>query len=103
MVLAAKDALGAVWQDPDFDPEQPAFYSVRILKISTPRWTTYDSAFYDNDGPGDVPAEIQERAYTSPIWYVPPNELHESNIAPIPVRSPSFYMNQQSQKSEGTG
>lgn len=63
--------LGAVWQDPDFDPASSAFYYVRVLEIATPRWTTYDAARFSETLPGNVPAEIRERAYTSPIWYTP--------------------------------
>ena len=63
--------LTAHWQDPDFDPEQHAFYYVRVLEIPTPRWTTYDAAFYGVDLPDTVPATIQDRAYTTPIWYTP--------------------------------
>ncbi len=63
--------LTAHWQDPDFDPEEHAFYYVRVLEIPTPRWTTYDAAFYGIDLPDTVPATIQDRAYTSPIWYTP--------------------------------
>jgi len=63
--------MDAYWEDPDFDPSQPAFYYVRVLEISTPRWTTYDAAFFDIDLPDNVPATIQDRAYTSPIWYTP--------------------------------
>ncbi len=64
--------LSAVWQDPDFDPGQTAFYYARVLEILTPRWTTYDSAFYRTPLPQGVPAQIQERAYTSPVWYAAP-------------------------------
>ncbi len=59
------------WKDPDFDPQQRAFYYVRVLEIPTPRWTTYDAVFYGKALPRDVPAAEQERAYTSPIWYTP--------------------------------
>jgi hypothetical protein len=66
------DALiGTYWQDPNFDPDQSAFYYVRVLEIPTPRWTTYDAAFFDIERPSIVPATIQDRAYTSPIWYTP--------------------------------
>ncbi len=63
--------LFAYWQDPDFDPSERAFYYVRVLEIPTPRWTTYDAAFFGFDPPQGVPASQQERAYTSPIWYTP--------------------------------
>jgi hypothetical protein len=66
------DALmTAYWQDPDFDPEEAAFYYLRVLEIPTPRWTTYDAVFFNIDRPDNVPATIQDRAYTSPIWYTP--------------------------------
>jgi hypothetical protein len=64
--------LAAHWKDPDFDPKERAFYYVRVLEIPTPRWTTYDAAFYGIDRPKNVPATLQDRAYTSPIWYTPP-------------------------------
>jgi hypothetical protein len=63
--------LAAHWADPDFDPSEPAFYYVRVLEIPTPRWTTYDAAFFGIPLPDNVPATIQDRAYTSPIWYAP--------------------------------
>ena len=66
------DAMFAAhWTDPDFDPDQPAFYYVRVLEIPTPRWTTYDAAFFGIDLPSNVPATIQDRAYTTPVWYTP--------------------------------
>ena len=64
-------ALQAHWTDPDFDKKERAFYYVRVLEIPTPRWTTYDAKFFGVDRPTDVPASIQERAYTSPVWYTP--------------------------------
>ncbi|KUJ82839.1 DUF3604 domain-containing protein [Microbulbifer flavimaris] len=63
--------MAAYWEDPDFDPAQAAFYYVRVLEIPTPRWTTYDAAFFNIPRPERVPATIQDRAYTSPIWYTP--------------------------------
>jgi len=63
--------LMAYWEDPEFDPSSRAFYYVRVLEIPTPRWTTYDAAFYGLQLPGGVPASQQGRAYTSPIWYTP--------------------------------
>jgi len=64
-------ALQAFWSDPEFDASQRAFYYVRVLEIPTPRWTTYDAKVFGVELPTDVPASIQERAYTSPIWYTP--------------------------------
>lgn len=63
--------LAVTWQDPDFDPAQRAFYYVRVLEIPTPRWSTIDAAHYDSKLEPEAPTVIQERAYTSPIWYEP--------------------------------
>ena len=63
--------LAAHWKDPKFDPKQQAFYYVRVIEIPTPRWTTYDAKVFGVKLPTDVPASIQERAYTTPIWYGP--------------------------------
>jgi hypothetical protein len=60
-----------VWPDPDFDPAEHAFYYARVIEIPTPRWTTYDAAYYRVELPPEVPITTQERAYTSPIWYTP--------------------------------
>lgn len=64
-------ALRGHWTDPDFDPSERAFCYVRVLEIPTPRWTTIDARVFGVKRPDDVPASIQERAYTSPIWYTP--------------------------------
>lgn len=63
--------LGSVWKDPDFDPTERAFYYARVIEIPTPRWTAYDAVKFNLDLPEEVPLVIQERAYTSPIWYTP--------------------------------
>jgi len=60
-----------VWIDPEFDPLQRAFYYVRVLEIPTPRWTAYDAKYFGIKMPPEVPMKLQERAYTSPIWYTP--------------------------------
>lgn len=63
--------LAGYWEDPDYDPMQSAFYYVRVLAIPTPRWTTYDAKVFGTEIPDEAPRSIQERAYTSPIWYTP--------------------------------
>ncbi|MFN3959589.1 MAG: DUF3604 domain-containing protein [Parvularculaceae bacterium] len=63
--------LATVWRDPDFDASQKAFYYVRVLEIPTPRNSTYDAAALGIEPPEGYAAAIQERAYTSPIWYSP--------------------------------
>ena len=67
--------LMAVWTDPDFDPMVRAAYYVRVLEIPTPRWTTYDAVKLGVEPPKNVAATIQERAWSSPIWYTPEKEL----------------------------
>jgi hypothetical protein len=63
--------LTAHWVDPDFDPDQRALYYVRVIEIPKPRWTAYDSVFFNVDMGEDTKMTIQDRAYTSPIWYTP--------------------------------
>lgn len=63
--------LNLGWRDPDFDPSQRAFYYVRVLQVPTCRWSTYDANRLGVPVLKNVPATIQERAITSPIWYEP--------------------------------
>ena len=64
--------LITVWEDPDFDPAERAFYYARVIEIPTPRWTAYDRRYFElKDVPPGGPDDTQERAYTSPIWYTP--------------------------------
>jgi len=60
-----------VWSDPDFDARERAFYYARVIEIPRPRWSTYDAVFFGIDLPPDAPRTVQDRAYTSPIWYTP--------------------------------
>jgi len=63
--------LIAVWKDPDFDPKQRAFYYARVIEIPTPRWTAYDAKRFGTKPLPGTTMTLQERAYTSPIWYTP--------------------------------
>lgn len=64
--------LATVWTDPDFNADQEAFYYVRVIEIPTPRHSLYDAvALGINVAITGYPASIQERAYSSPIWYTP--------------------------------
>jgi predicted metal-dependent phosphoesterase TrpH len=72
--------LAAHWRDPDFDPGAPAVYYLRVLEIPTPRWSTILAARLGRKPPDGVPASIQERGWSSPIWYTPP---------PAPSASPA--------------
>ena len=63
--------LSTVWKDPDFEPGMRAFYYARVLEIPTPRWTTYDAAYFNVPLSDEVPRTVQDGAYTSPIWYTP--------------------------------
>ncbi len=79
--------LKAVWTDPDFDPTLEAFYYVRVLEIPTPRWSTIQARKLGRVPPTvaktmgvdyPVPLTVQERAWSSPIWYSPTAELRQS-------------------------
>lgn len=61
----------AFWVDPDFDASLKAFYYVRVIEIPTPRWTAYDAVYYNIEMPEGTKMTVQDRAYTSPIWYTP--------------------------------
>lgn len=63
--------LSVVWTDPEFDPATPAVYYARVLEIPTPRWSTLLAIRRGLPVPDRVSATIQERAWTSPIWYTP--------------------------------
>jgi hypothetical protein len=63
--------LIAVWQDPEFDAKQRAFYYGRVIEIPTPRWTAYDAKRFGITLLPGTQAIVTERAYTSPIWYTP--------------------------------
>ena len=63
--------LATVWVDPDFNPKHKAFYYARIIEIPTPRWVLYDKVRLGAEIPKEAKLTLQERAYTSPIWYTP--------------------------------
>ncbi|HSG90594.1 MAG TPA: DUF3604 domain-containing protein [Pseudomonadales bacterium] len=62
------DELKAVWTDPDHEPGQEAFYYVRALQNPTCRWSTWDAMRAGVAPRPDMPATIQERVWSSPIW-----------------------------------
>ncbi len=63
--------LFAYWRDSAFDPQERAFYYVRVIEIPTPRWTAFDAKFFGVEMPEGTKMQLQDRAYTSPIWYTP--------------------------------
>ena len=70
--------LKTVWTDPEFDPSLHAFYYARVLEIPTPRWTTIQAKKLGVAPPDVVPATLQERAWSSPIWYTPGAEARKN-------------------------
>jgi hypothetical protein len=81
------DALCRVWSDPDFDPAERAFYYARVVETPTCRWSQRlcNAAAVDCSAPATIPEGyepccseahrpiVRERAWTSPIWYSPPD------------------------------
>ena len=63
------DELKTVWTDNSFDPTVKAFYYVRVLENPTCRWSTWDAIKTGNEPREDLKKTIQERAWSSPIWY----------------------------------
>jgi hypothetical protein len=62
--------LSAQWTDPEFDASQAAFYYARAIEIPRPRWSEYDRKYFGGDF-ANAPSTVQDRAYSSPIWYRP--------------------------------
>jgi hypothetical protein len=73
--------LKTVWSDPEFDPALHAFYYARALEIPTPRWTTIQAHQLGIAPPDVVSATVQERAWSSPIWYTP-SESDRKKVGP---------------------
>ena len=63
--------LSVMWTDPEFNPKKSAFYYAQVLQIPAPCHSLYDAVALNMEHPDEYPATIQERAYTSPIWYTP--------------------------------
>ena len=85
--IGAADLTGR-WTDPEFDPAQRAFYYVRALEIPTPRWNVFDAIKLGIAPPANLPTTLQERAFSSPIWYTPTAaELGTARAAALTVQS----------------
>lgn len=88
--------LSAAWTDPDFDPSLACVYYVRILEIPTPRWSTYDTVRHGKPLPANVPASVQQRAWSSPVWYTPGEERpgrqarRRGHVHRHPARRPGY-------------
>jgi hypothetical protein len=77
--------LKTVWTDPDFDPSLYAFYYARVLEIPTPRWTTIQAHQLGITPPAVVFPTVQERAWTSPIWYTPTEDGRKAGTRGVTV------------------
>jgi len=77
--------LKTVWTDPEFDPSLDAFYYVRVLQIPTPRWSTYDAKRLGIAPLSGVPTTLQERAWSSPIWYTPTEAARKNDARGMTV------------------
>ena len=62
-------SLSAVWRDEDFNAIQDAVYYARVIEVPRPRWTSKDAQFFNVNRPDNAPEQLQDRAYSSPIWY----------------------------------
>jgi hypothetical protein len=77
--------LKTVWSDPDFRPGLHAFYYARVLEIPTPRWSTIQAKQLGVAPPDVVAATLQERAWSSPIWYTPSADARKSEKVGLTV------------------
>lgn len=72
-----EDAMCLVWEDPDFDAAAPAFWYARVIEVPTCRWSTWECLDYPAEerpercDSGEVPSAVQQRAWSSPVWYTP--------------------------------
>ena len=73
--------LKTVWKDPEFKVNDKAFYYVRVLENPTCRWSTWDAIKSGFKPREDLHETIQERAWSSPIWYIP----KQSEVEVIPL------------------
>lgn len=66
-----QDNFVGIWDDPDFNINQEAFYYARVLEVPSKRWSTYDQDRFGISLNPEIPILIRERAYSSPIWFEP--------------------------------